>query len=45
MAGDKIIVQGSDIAEEKVEAGICEYLGLPQPEPKKKGLFDSLLKK
>ena len=43
MVGDEIAVEGSDVPEDKLEATICKHLGLPAPEPKKKGLFGRLL--
>jgi len=43
MVGDEILVEGSDVPEDKLEAPICKHLGLPAPEPKKKGLFGRLL--
>jgi hypothetical protein len=43
MVGDEVIEQGCDVAEEKVEAAICRHLGLPEPEPQKKGILDRLL--
>ncbi len=45
MIGDDILVEGSDISEEKLEAAICEKLGIEPPEPKKKGILGRLLKK
>jgi hypothetical protein len=49
MVGEEVIVEGSDIAEDKLEAAICRQLGLPEPEPQKKGflgrLFGKWLKK
>jgi hypothetical protein len=42
MVGDELVVQGCDVAEERVEAAICRHLGLPQPEPQKKGILDRL---
>jgi hypothetical protein len=39
MVGDEIVVEGSDVPEEKLEATICRHLGLPAPEPKKKGIL------
>ena len=41
MAGNELIVQGCDIDEEKLESAICRHLGLPEPEPQKKGIFES----
>jgi hypothetical protein len=39
MVGDEIVVEGSDVSEEKLEAVICRHLGLPLPEVKKKGVL------
>jgi hypothetical protein len=39
MVGDEIVVEGSDIAQDKVEAVICRQLGLPEPKPEKKGVL------
>jgi hypothetical protein len=44
MVGDELIVQGCDIDEDKLEAAICRHLGLPEPEPQKKGILDRLFK-
>ena len=45
MIGEEILIEGSDVSDEKVEAAICKNLGLPPPEPKKKGMFGRFLKK
>jgi hypothetical protein len=45
MLGEEIVVEKSDISEEKLESVICKHLGLPPPEPLKKGLLGRLLKK
>ena len=45
MIGEEILIEGSDVSDEKVETAICKSLGLPPPEPKKKGMFGRLLKK
>ncbi len=42
LVGDELVVQGCDVAEEKVEAAICRHLGLPEPEPQNKGVLDRL---
>ncbi len=42
MVGDEVLVQGADLSEEKLESVICSRLGLPVPEPQKKGFFDRL---
>jgi hypothetical protein len=39
MVGEEIVVEGSDVAEDQLEAVICRQLGLPAPEPKKKGFL------
>ena len=38
MVGDEILVEGTDISEDKLEGAICRYLGLAEP-PKKKSIF------
>ncbi len=43
MVGDKIVVEGSDVSEDKLEAVICKHLGLPPPAPQKKGIVGRLL--
>ena len=45
MVGDEIVVEGEDISNEDLEAAICNHLGLPPPEPKKKGFLGRLLKR
>ncbi len=45
MVGDEIVVEGSDISEQDLETAICNHLGLPPPEPKKKGVLGRLLKR
>ena len=39
MVGDEIVVEGTDAAEVDLEKVICRHLGLPEPEPHKKGFF------
>jgi hypothetical protein len=39
MVGEEILVEGSNISQDKVEAAICRSLGLPEPEPEKKGIL------
>ena len=43
--GEDILVEGSDISDEKIEAAICKQLGLTPPDPKNKIIPDHLLKK
>jgi hypothetical protein len=45
MVGEEILVEKSDISEQKLEAVICNHLGLTPPEPEKKGIFGRLLNK
>ena len=45
MVGNEIVVEGDDVSEEKVEEAICNQLGLPSPEPRKRGLFSRILRK
>ena len=44
MVGEEILVEGSDVPEDKLEAEICRHLGLPPPEPQKKGVLGRLFK-
>ena len=44
MVGDEILVEGTDVSEEELEAVICRHLGLPPPEKKKKGVLGRLFK-
>jgi len=39
MVGDEIVIEGSDVPEDKLEGAIYKHLGLPAPEPKKKGIL------
>ena len=45
MVDEEILVEKSDISEEKLESVICKYLGLSPPEHRKKGIFDRILKR
>jgi hypothetical protein len=45
MVGDEIVVEGSDVSAYELESCICRHLGLSEPEPAKRGLFDRLLKR
>lgn len=42
MVGDEIVVEGSNVAEEKVEVVIRRHLGLSETEPGSKGFFSRL---
>lgn len=45
MVGEEIVVEGSNVSEDKVESVICRHLGIPEPEQQKKGIFGRLLGK
>ncbi len=45
MVGDEIVVEGSKVAQGKVETVICRCLGMPEPEPQKKGILGRLFGK
>ena len=45
MVGEEIVVEGANVAQDKVEVVICRCLGLPEPVPEKKGLLGRLLGK
>ena len=45
MVAEEIVVEGSNISQDKVEAVICRCLGLPEPEPAKKGIMGRLFGK
>ena len=42
MVDKEIVVEGSDVAEEKLENVIRKHLGLPELEPEKKGVLGRL---
>jgi hypothetical protein len=43
MVDDEIVVEGSDVAEDKLENVIRTHLGLPPMAPEKKGIWGRLL--
>lgn len=45
MVGEEIVVEDSDVTEDKLEGVICKHLGLPPPQPQKKGFLGRFLKK
>lgn len=45
MVGEEIVVEGSDVSDEKLESVIRKHLGLPSPEPETKGILGRLLGK
>ena len=42
MVGDDILVEGSDISQEKLESAVCRHLGISKPKQIPKGLFNRL---
>jgi hypothetical protein len=42
MVDEEIVVEGTDVSEEELEAVICRNLGLPPPGQKKKGVLGRL---
>jgi hypothetical protein len=44
MVGDEIVVEGEDVPEYEVEVHICWQLGLPEPQPRKKGVLSRIFK-
>jgi hypothetical protein len=42
MVGEEIVVEGTDVEEHQLETVICRHLGLPAPEPPKKGFLGRL---
>lgn len=45
MVGNEVVVEGEDVSEYELESCICRHLGLPDPEPPKKGILGRFLKK
>jgi hypothetical protein len=45
MVGEEIVVEGSDVSDEKLESVICRHLGIPEPKSNKKGLIKRLFKR
>ena len=45
MVGDEIVVEGSDISQEKLESAICKHLGLPEPVIGNKRIVNRLFKR
>lgn len=45
MVGDEIVVEGQDVPEHEVEVHICRQLGLPEPQPGKKGVLSRIFRK
>ena len=45
MVGDEIVIEGSDVSQEKLESAICRNLGLSEPVIDKKGIINRLFKR
>ena len=45
MVGEEIVVEGSNVSQDKVESVICRCCGLSGPEPEKKGILGRLFGK
>lgn len=45
MVEEEIVVEGSNVSQDKVETVICRCLGLPDPEPEKKGILSRIFGK
>ncbi len=45
MVGEEIVVEGADVAEDKLEAVICQHLGLLAPKPQKQGFLGRIFGK
>jgi hypothetical protein len=44
MVGDVIVTEGKDVEDIEIEKEICRQLGLPAPEPGKKGIIGRLFR-
>ena len=44
MVGNEVVVEGSDVTDDKVIAEVRKQLGMPPLEPEKKGLIGRLFK-
>ena len=42
MVDREVLVEKSDISDEKLESVICKHLGLPTPKPRKKSILSRL---
>jgi len=45
MVGGEIVTEGSDVAQNTIEAAICRQLGLPPPKIEGKSIFKKLIEK
>ena len=39
LVGEEIVVEGSDVSEEKLETVICQHLGISPPGSQKNGII------
>ena len=44
MVGEEIVVEGSDVSDEKLESVICRHLGIPEPKSDKEGFIKRFFK-
>lgn len=42
MVDDEIVVEGSDVSDDKIESVICRHLGINEPAQQKKGMLDRI---
>ncbi|MBW1868963.1 MAG: hypothetical protein JRI73_06625 [Deltaproteobacteria bacterium] len=45
MVGDEIVVEGSDVSDDRIETVICRHIGRPAPAAEKKSILGRLLKR
>jgi len=45
MVADEIVVEGTDVSQDVLEASICRHLGLPEPDETPKGVISRLFKR
>ncbi len=45
MLADEIVVEGTDVSQDVLEASICRHLGLPEPDETQKGAIRRLFKR
>lgn len=43
VVGEELLIKGRDIDEHSIAAKICDHLGLPEPQPPKKGFLGRLV--
>ena len=45
MVADEIVVEGTDVSQDALEASICRHLGHPEPDETQKGVISRLFKR